>query len=141
MRFLVMGAGGVGGVLGARLHEAGHEVVLVARNPHHDAIAASGLRVESPDGASVHSMPVVEHPSQVIPANEVILLTTKSQHSVDALDALVEAGFTRNPWCASKTGCATSVPRCAGSPMSTAAASCSRRRSSSRAWSRRTLRP
>jgi 2-dehydropantoate 2-reductase len=97
MRFLVMGAGGIGGVLGARLHEAGHEVILVARGPHHDAIAASGLRVEFPDGASVYSLPVVERPSQVIPADEVILLTTKSQDSVEALDALVEGGFARNP--------------------------------------------
>ena len=31
MRFVVYGAGAIGGVLGGRLHEAGHEVVLIAR--------------------------------------------------------------------------------------------------------------
>ena len=44
MRLVVMGAGGVGGVLGAKLALAGHDVVLVARGSHHDAIAAHGLR-------------------------------------------------------------------------------------------------
>ena len=34
MRFVVYGAGAIGGVLGGRLHEAGHEVVLIARGAH-----------------------------------------------------------------------------------------------------------
>ena len=51
MRFIVMGAGAVGGVVGGRLAEHGHDVVLVARGAHHDAIAAHGLLVRSPDDA------------------------------------------------------------------------------------------
>ena len=93
-----MGAGAVGGVLGARLHEAGYEVVLVARGPHHDAILTEGLRVESPDGVSVHALAVVDHPTAISPCDgDVVLLTTKSQHTVAALDALVEAGFGAHP--------------------------------------------
>ncbi|MGH8979077.1 MAG: 2-dehydropantoate 2-reductase N-terminal domain-containing protein, partial [Acidimicrobiia bacterium] len=38
------GAGAVGGVVGAQLCRAGHDVVLIARGAHHDAIAAHGLR-------------------------------------------------------------------------------------------------
>ena len=34
MRFLVFGAGAIGGLLGARLHQAGHEAGLVARGRH-----------------------------------------------------------------------------------------------------------
>jgi 2-dehydropantoate 2-reductase len=98
MRFLVMGAGGIGGVLGARLDQAGHDVVLVARGPHHDAMVAAGLRVESPDETSVHSVAVVDHPRRVAPHDDdVVLLTAKSQHTVAALDALVEAGFADRP--------------------------------------------
>jgi len=32
MRFVVFGAGAVGGVVGARLHQAGHDVALIARD-------------------------------------------------------------------------------------------------------------
>ena len=31
MRFVVFGAGAIGGVVGASLHQAGHEVALIAR--------------------------------------------------------------------------------------------------------------
>jgi 2-dehydropantoate 2-reductase len=98
MRLVVMGAGGIGGVLGARLHHAGHDVVLVARGPHHDAIAASGLRVESPDESSVHALAVVDHPGRLAPHDDdVVQLPTKSQHTDEALEALVEAGFAGQP--------------------------------------------
>ena len=33
-RYVLYGAGAVGGVIGARLHLAGHEVTLVARGEH-----------------------------------------------------------------------------------------------------------
>src|SRR5687767_4430253 len=39
MRFVIVGAGAIGGVVGGRLAEHGHDVVLVARGAHHDAIA------------------------------------------------------------------------------------------------------
>ena len=45
MRFVVYGAGAIGGVVGGRLAEAGHEVVLIARGEHHDAIRDDGLRL------------------------------------------------------------------------------------------------
>ena len=47
MNVLVMGAGGVGGYFGALLARAGHDVTVVARGPHLDAIKRHGLRVES----------------------------------------------------------------------------------------------
>ncbi|HYA67178.1 MAG TPA: 2-dehydropantoate 2-reductase, partial [Acidimicrobiales bacterium] len=98
MRFVIMGAGGIGGVLGARLDHAGHDVVLVARGPHYDAMVDAGLRVESPDGESVHALAVVDHPSRVeAHDDDVVLLTTKSQHTGPALDALVEAGHIDHP--------------------------------------------
>ena len=48
MRVLVFGAGAVGGVLGARLHIAHHEVLLVAREEAVVAIRTDGLRLEGP---------------------------------------------------------------------------------------------
>src|SRR5689334_8765892 len=50
MRFAIWGVGGVGGYVGARLVEAGHEVALVARGAHLAEIQASGLHVQSAKG-------------------------------------------------------------------------------------------
>ena len=38
MRFAIIGVGGVGGYVGARLAEAGHEVTFVARGAHLEAL-------------------------------------------------------------------------------------------------------
>ncbi len=45
MRIAVVGAGAIGGFLGARLARAGIDVVLIARGPHLHAMKESGLRV------------------------------------------------------------------------------------------------
>jgi ketopantoate reductase len=47
MKWLVKGAGGVGGYFGGRLTQAGHEVWLVARGAHREALTRRGLRVSS----------------------------------------------------------------------------------------------
>ena len=47
MRIAIMGAGGIGGNLGARLAAAGLEVALIARGPHLAAIRKHGLQVLS----------------------------------------------------------------------------------------------
>lgn len=51
MRFLMMGAGGVGGYFGGRLAAAGQDVGFVARGAHLDALRSRGLRVDSALGA------------------------------------------------------------------------------------------
>ena len=50
MKVLIAGAGAIGGYIGARLAQAGVEVVLFARGPHLQAMRERGLRVRSPDG-------------------------------------------------------------------------------------------
>ena len=88
-RFIVYGAGAVGGVIGARLHRQGHEVVLIARGPHREAIARDGLRVESPVGSEVHRIAVVGDPAQAAPReDDVVLLTVKSQDTVASVERL-----------------------------------------------------
>src|SRR6266568_2311771 len=92
MRFVVYGAGAVGGVVGARLHEHGHAVVLVARGRHLSAIRDAGLRIESPEGAATHLVPAVEHPSEIeFSEQDVVLLAVKSQDTGAALGALAAA--------------------------------------------------
>jgi 2-dehydropantoate 2-reductase len=50
MRFLIAGAGAIGGYIGAMLARAGEDVTLFARGPHLEAMRARGLRVVSPEG-------------------------------------------------------------------------------------------
>lgn len=45
MKIVVFGAGGIGGFLGARLSRAGHDVTLVCRGAHLEAIRRDGLRI------------------------------------------------------------------------------------------------
>lgn len=47
MKFAIVGAGGVGGYLGARLIKAGHEVAFVARGANLEALRKTGLRLKS----------------------------------------------------------------------------------------------
>lgn len=90
MRFLVYGAGAIGGVIGGRLFESGHEVTLVARGPHLDALQAKGLELVSPTGTVVLPVPAVGHPSEVdLREGDVVVLSMKSQHTADALRTLV----------------------------------------------------
>ena len=58
MRICVVGAGAIGGLLGARLAAAGEDVTLIARGAHLEAIRTEGLEVTMNDGAVVHASDV-----------------------------------------------------------------------------------
>lgn len=51
MRIAIFGTGGAGGYFGARLYEAGEDVVFLARGAHLEAIRRSGLKVVTDSGA------------------------------------------------------------------------------------------
>jgi 2-dehydropantoate 2-reductase len=92
MRFVVVGAGAVGGVVGGRLAQHGHDVVLVARGAHHDAIAADGLLVRSPDDEVRVPVPVVRHPDDLTLGDpDVVLLAVKGQDTPAAVASLATA--------------------------------------------------
>ncbi len=89
MRFVVFGAGAIGGVLGARLHQAEHEVTLIARGEHYRAIRQSGLTLETPDERVTLPIPAVDEAAAIDwRGDEVVLLATKTQDSAGALAAL-----------------------------------------------------
>ena len=98
MRFVVFGAGAIGGVVGARLHQSGHDVVLIARGPHLRAIRADGLTLLTPDERTVVSIGTAAGPGEIDwGADDVVLLATKSQDSVGALTSLRDAAGTAVP--------------------------------------------
>jgi 2-dehydropantoate 2-reductase len=66
MRIAIYGTGGAGGYFGARLAQAGEEVVFLARGEHLRAIRERGLRVETPEGEFVvHPARAEEDPARV----------------------------------------------------------------------------
>ncbi len=86
MRFVVYGAGGVGGVIGARLAEHGYDVVLIGRGSQIAAVREQGLRVDSPAGSTNLKLPILQHPRQVRwSEDDVVLLTMKTQDTSAAL--------------------------------------------------------
>jgi 2-dehydropantoate 2-reductase len=90
MRYIIYGAGAIGGPIGASLFEAGHDVVLIARGEHGRAVAANGLRFGTPSGGwRTLAIPVVEHPQALtIGAGDVVVLSMQSQGAASALEAL-----------------------------------------------------
>ncbi|ALE75603.1 MULTISPECIES: 2-dehydropantoate 2-reductase N-terminal domain-containing protein [unclassified Pseudonocardia] len=89
MRYVVIGAGAVGGTIGARLDGAGRDVVLVARGAHLDAIRERGLRLDSPDGSRTHRIPAVASVTEVDWADgDVAVLAVKSQDTGPVLTSL-----------------------------------------------------
>jgi 2-dehydropantoate 2-reductase len=89
MRFIMFGAGGVGGVVGGRLAQHGHDVALIARGKHFEAIRDRGLRIESPVEVVTLRLPVFDRPDRIAYAQgDVVLLGMKSQDTLAALDEL-----------------------------------------------------
>lgn len=89
VRVIVLGAGGVGGVIGGRLHEHGHHAVLVARGAQYDAIHDHGLRLEDPDETVQLQVPVVRTPAEVhFDPTDVVVIATKTQDAGAALNDL-----------------------------------------------------
>ncbi|MEQ3554912.1 2-dehydropantoate 2-reductase N-terminal domain-containing protein [Pseudonocardia nematodicida] len=98
MRYVVIGAGAVGGTIGGLLHEAQRDVVLVARGAHLEAIRSAGLRLDDPDRSRTLAVPAVAAVSEVDwRPDDVALLAVKSQDTgpvVESLAAVAPPGIT-----------------------------------------------
>jgi len=89
MRYIIYGAGGIGGGIGALLQLAGCDVVLIARGAHLDAMQQDGLLVRRPSGEQRVAVTAVGHPSELTFGDEdVVILTMKGQDTAGALDDL-----------------------------------------------------
>ena len=88
MRIAIMGAGGLGGYIGARLAVAGEDVAFIARGAHLAAMRDDGLRIASPYG-DVHLPKVIATPSPAeLGTVDVVLFTVKLWDTEEAAAAL-----------------------------------------------------
>ncbi len=98
MRFVVFGAGAIGGVVGACLHQSGHQVALIARGEHGRAIRERGLTLQRPGATVTLEISAVAEPAELDwHGDEVVLLATKSQDTAGALAALRAAAPITTP--------------------------------------------
>ncbi|MBT3048656.1 MAG: 2-dehydropantoate 2-reductase [Candidatus Thiodiazotropha sp.] len=97
MRFLIVGAGGIGAYYGARLLAAGHAVVFVARGEHLDALRGKGLSVRH-SGFSFEAA--------VDALDQAVLVNSLNADAFDLIILTVKAGATDavmsslHPWLA-----------------------------------------
>jgi 2-dehydropantoate 2-reductase len=98
MRYIIYGAGAIGGSIGGLLNAAGFEVVLICRGAQLDAVRERGLEVLTPRGplqanvkaaGSIHDL--------TLRPDDAILLTMKSQDTEQALHELEVAGGSDLP--------------------------------------------
>jgi 2-dehydropantoate 2-reductase len=76
---LIAGAGAIGSIIGGILHAAGHDVTLLGRRAHLEAIARDGLRVSGLLGArTVTGMTLADDPARLTRRFGVIFCCVKS---------------------------------------------------------------
>ena len=86
MKIAIVGAGAIGGYLGAKLALAGEDVTFIARNKNLAAINANGFRLRLEDGSEQHAAHVraVQHMADAGP-QDAVLLTLKAHQVRDVL--------------------------------------------------------
>ena len=92
MRFLVLGAGAIGGYFGGRMAEAGSDVTFLVRPGRHAQLERDGLVIESPNGNL--RMPVKTVLAESLagsPRYDVILFTCKAYDLDSATEAIAPA--------------------------------------------------
>lgn len=88
MKIAVMGAGGMGGWLGAKLAAAGNEVGFIARGAHLEAMRTSGLTVSGAESLRLSDFAATDKPDDIGPV-DVILFCVKLYDTESAASALV----------------------------------------------------
>jgi 2-dehydropantoate 2-reductase len=79
MRFVIEGAGAIGGPLGVKMVRAGLDVVMVGRSPHVDVVRRDGLKLRGLFGEDSVVIPSAKEPEMVnyLP-DDVLFMTTKT---------------------------------------------------------------
>lgn len=88
---LIAGAGAIGSVIGGMMHAAGHDVTLLGRRAHLEAIARDGLRISGLLGErTVTGMKLADDPARLARRFGVIICSVKSYDTEVIAAALSE---------------------------------------------------
>ena len=98
MRYIIYGAGGIGGAIGGRLFHRGHDVVLICRGEQLATIQRRGLTLKTPSETLYLPIRAIGHPLELsFTDRDVVILTMKSQDTELALRDLDCAGGNAVP--------------------------------------------
>ena len=90
MKICVYGAGAVGGLIAGRLARSGHEVSVVARGAHLEAIRGRGLRVREGAAGAVESHAVrAEADPATLGAQDYVIVAVKAQGLSEVAERIV----------------------------------------------------
>lgn len=102
-----MGAGGIGGTIGGRLHQAGYDVALIARGAHGEAVRSHGLVLATPEERVTLRIPTYARASELSwTPDDVVVLATKSQDTASAARDLAAAAGPALPVVSAQNGVA-----------------------------------
>ena len=87
MRILILGAGGIGGIFGGRLAQAGLDVTFLVRPGRAAQLARDGLVIASPHGDARLQVATIQR-EQAAPGYDAILLSCKAYDLDDAISAI-----------------------------------------------------
>jgi len=73
VKICIVGAGAIGGVLGVRLADAGHDVSLLARGAHLEAISGNGAKLVDQRGETVVRVAASDDPADFGPQDFVVI--------------------------------------------------------------------
>ena len=93
MRFLILGAGGIGSYFGARLIDAGHDVIFVARGKQLEALQQKKLKLQHPEFSffkRVVSYNIDEIKKIQVQNFDAVLIATKSTSTLSLANDLKE---------------------------------------------------
>ena len=123
MRFVVYGAGAVGGVIGGHLSLAGLPVSLVARGDHLAAIREGGLRLDTATGMHRILTPATDSAAEIDwTPDTAVVLAVKSHQAARRWPTCVGMRRNRRRSCARPTAWPPRSGRCGCSRTSTACA-------------------
>lgn len=89
MKFIIVGAGAVGCLIGGLLQRTGHQAVLVARGAHLEALQHDGLELRRPDGVLRMPVTAIGDLSETdIEETDCVVLTMKGRDTGPALEQL-----------------------------------------------------
>jgi 2-dehydropantoate 2-reductase len=94
MSVAIVGAGAIGGLLGAYLARSGEEVILIARGPHLAAMQSRGVTVRSA-GAEFNTWPECTDDMRAIGRADVVFLTLKA-HSIPAVAEVIGSSLAES---------------------------------------------
>ena len=94
MSVAIVGAGAIGGLLGAYLSRSGEEVILIARGPHLAAMQSRGVTVRG-SGDEFTARPECTDDMRAIGRANVVFLTLKA-HSIPSVAEAIGSALAKD---------------------------------------------